>query len=75
MGDRPKIALAFVVLFVIPPVSLLPFREPLQALVPEPTLWQTGGMVLGGLLLFALGVRWWQLQELEGTRSEVSIDE
>lgn len=54
--NRHQIAAAAVLWFVVPQIALWPFRGTLEAIFPEPTLWQAVGMLMGSTIIFALGV-------------------
>lgn len=58
-----RVLLAFVALFVVPPIVLQPVRPVLVDIVPQPTLWQSVALLLGQVLLFVLAVRWWTLRQ------------
>lgn len=54
-----RLLAAFVLLFVVPPLVMVPFRAELLAAVPfSPPLWATPGMVATSIALFA---GWWWL--------------
>jgi uncharacterized membrane protein YphA (DoxX/SURF4 family) len=60
--NRRQIAAAAVVVFVLPQILLLPFRSQLQQIVPPVSVWQTGAMVLGLVVIFVLGIGYWNLR-------------
>ena len=57
--NRQQIVGAVVVVFILPQILLWPFQSQLQQLVPHPTGWQSIGMLLGLVLVFALSVTVW----------------
>jgi Na+/melibiose symporter-like transporter len=77
--NRKQIAAAAVVWFVLPQVVLWPFRSTLAELFPQPTAWQTVGMVLGLIVIFVLGVGYWNLRQRinerdrEGDRQKYTV--
>ena len=57
--NRQQIVGAIVVVLILPQILLWPFQSQLQQLVPHPTVWQSIGMLLGLVLVFALSVTVW----------------
>ncbi len=63
INAKANLAAAFVALFVMPPVLLLPSRPLLIDSVPEPTLWQSATLFIGQFLVFGLAVKAWNQRQ------------
>jgi chromate transport protein ChrA len=75
--NRKQIAAAAIVVFVLPQILLLPFRSQLQQIVPPVSVWQSVGMLLGLVVIFVLGIGYWNLRarnrHLRNERERVNI--